>query len=360
MAVLGAPIPGTDPSEMTPAQAAAAGLGWVPRNHPNYGQPGYVGASTTPAAPGAPPAGAPPGYVPPGTTTPNGGVVVGWRGPGGTPYTPPPPPSQNGVPGTPGATGPGAGTPGGPTPGQVAQPAPGAPPGQLGVTPPGAAPEANTIQNAFRQGLLGLMQKGQQVPTIAGDPGLQAESQAFRNAQQRSFDQSAQALAERNFGEGTLNTGGNRTDLLGLLQDRALAESGFDASLVGRERDRYTDLQKTGLGLGRDVLGQEDQLAFQKYLTEKEIEDRAAGRGTQAELQREGYSLQDLLSQRESDLRSRLANQQADLTGRELGIKEGAIGQEDARFYADLLLRQMLAEQQANSDASIIGMLGGF
>lgn len=54
----GTPAPQQD---MTPAQAAAAGLGWVPRDHPLYGTPGFVGS--TPAGGGAPPA---PGGAPGG------------------------------------------------------------------------------------------------------------------------------------------------------------------------------------------------------------------------------------------------------------------------------------------------------
>lgn len=50
--------------EMTPQQAAAAGLGWVDKNNPNYGKPGFVGS--TPASGGQPagaPAAAPPPYA---------------------------------------------------------------------------------------------------------------------------------------------------------------------------------------------------------------------------------------------------------------------------------------------------------
>lgn len=51
------------PHEMTPAEAAAAGLGWVPKGHPLYGTPGFVGsqqgASGTSLPPGQGGGGAP-------------------------------------------------------------------------------------------------------------------------------------------------------------------------------------------------------------------------------------------------------------------------------------------------------------
>jgi len=39
------PMPGADTSNYTPEQARAAGLGWVPPDHPLYGTPGFVGSA---------------------------------------------------------------------------------------------------------------------------------------------------------------------------------------------------------------------------------------------------------------------------------------------------------------------------
>jgi len=46
--------PGTDTSDFTPAQAAAAGLGWVDKNNPNFGQPGFIGGKIGGTAAAAP------------------------------------------------------------------------------------------------------------------------------------------------------------------------------------------------------------------------------------------------------------------------------------------------------------------
>lgn len=65
--------------EMSPQEAAAAGLGWVPPNHPLYGTPGFVGSSPAAQAPGQPqmaprPAG---GGMPNPNTAPGGDPAPG-------------------------------------------------------------------------------------------------------------------------------------------------------------------------------------------------------------------------------------------------------------------------------------------
>lgn len=228
---------------MSPQDAAAAGLGWVPENNPNYGKPGFVGSTpasggsaTTPSATSSTTtdyAGPASGSAPAGSSTPppasgsapppasggsSGGYPAGWQadpsmGPGWA-FNPSTgqhiPTNSPSYPGYGGATGtPGQGTPtGGGTPPPAGGGSPSEPGGGTGTgnatteggtgsTPPSTG--ANDVMDKHIRDLLVGMMGEDPSKVDVNSPEIQAQLAPFSAAAQRASDQQVSEGAEGAF-----------------------------------------------------------------------------------------------------------------------------------------------------------------
>ena len=207
--------------DMTPQQAGAAGLGWVPKDHPLYGTPGYVGS-----------------------TGAGGG---GGAGAGGTTYTPP-----NAAPGTPGATAID-------TQNQNAQ---------TYSTTPGAAPSNATTnqgtQDVVRNSYLQTLQKGTAVDTT--DPNFRQQADAFGSAQERARRNMIDDAGEAAFAAGARGAGGNLVEQRMINEGAARNVGQFEAELVGRELQSRRDEIKNALGSLGGMIDNDQRNALQREL----------------------------------------------------------------------------------------------
>lgn len=239
-----APEPASPPDrEITPAEAAAQGLGWVDRNHPLYGTPGYVGSK--PAAPA-------------------GG------GGGGTP-----------------AGGGGSA----PAAGNVADQAKNA---STYSATPGAAPTGPTTnqgtQDVVRNSYLAQATQGTNV--TRDDPAVRMQSDAFRANVDRAARNHIADVAER---QGPLASGAVAGEAR-LARERAGQAAGsFEAQLVGRElQNRRAEIQAALAGLtGQITEDQKQQLA--RDLAEIDAQVQRLGINTSASTASAQQRLQDKL-----------------------------------------------------------------
>lgn len=267
-------------ADMTPQQAAAAGLGWVDKNHPLYGTPGYVGS--TPATAGAQPGAAP------------------------------------------------------------GQPAP-AVPGQGANVPIGTQPPA-TINDAFRQALMTQLNTNpNQVDRSVIDPQVAA----YRTGQQRSQERAQNQLAEQAALEGTSTSGGALADKLGLEQGRGLNESTFESQLVGQQLMQQRQQLMQAIQLAQQYGTSQDQLALQDKLAAMD-----------AAIREKGLDVQSSLGQGDLALRGQLGRGQLQLGQGQLnlGLLNSLIGQQQGNDQ--LGFNYTALQNSANRDA-ILALLGG-
>jgi hypothetical protein len=189
---------------MTPQQAQAAGLGWVPVGHPLYGTAGFVGS--TPATSGG---------------------AAGAAG-GGSAYVPP-----NLAPGTPGSS---------PIDTQNSN-------AQTYSQTPGAAPADNTTnqgtQDTVRNSYLQQIQKGTSVNT--NDPNFRMQADAFAAAQERARRNQLDDVAQSSFQSGSRGSGAEQIERR-MMDERAAQNVGsFEAELVGKELASRRDEIKNAL-----------------------------------------------------------------------------------------------------------------
>jgi hypothetical protein len=162
-----------------------------------------------------------------------------------------------------------------------------APVGQ--VTPQGAP---TTVAQSFQQSLISRLNPS---PLSASSPEVAPAIQANQLSEQRGFERDRNLLAERAAANGTSNSGGFETGLLGLAQDRAGREGQFAGNAVmqaNQERginDRSALATAGGLLSGNANLGQQQQLA--------ELD---------AALRREALQAQGSLGSQDLALRSRI------------------------------------------------------
>ena len=235
------PTPATPASggpAMTPAEAAKAGLGWVPQGHPLYGTPGYVGS------------------------TPGGGAAPGapGTGVGGTGYTPP-----NSAPGTPGTD---------PINTQAKN-------AQTYSNTPGAAPTDNTTnqgsQDTYRNMLLQRATQGTAID--ANDPAIRAQSDAFRAQQSRAARELMTQQAE---------SGGPLGQAFAQGQQRATAEragqaaGAFEAQLIGNELQQRRQEIQTALSELGGAISNDQKMKLQRDLAALDAELKRLGISTSA------------------------------------------------------------------------------
>ncbi|HEX6274239.1 MAG TPA: hypothetical protein VFZ53_14460 [Polyangiaceae bacterium] len=239
-------VPAAPAAEMTPQQAAAAGLGWVDKNHPLYGTPGYVGS--TPGSGGA--GAAPPttGYYPTGE-------------PGTTPIN-----QQN----------------------QNAQ---------TYSQTPGAAPSNNTTnqgtQDVVRNTYLQSIQKGTAVDT--NDPNFRQQADAYAAGQERARRNALDSAAQAGSAAGGYTTGGD--DVERRMIDEAMGRNvgQFEAELVGRElQSRREEIQNALTSL-RGMISGDQAMALERELA-----------ALDAAIKRESLAQTGSLGQQDLNLRDKL------------------------------------------------------
>lgn len=205
---------------MTPAQAASAGLGWVPQGHPLYGTPGYVGSQPAAAAPGGAPAGA--------------------SAPGGQP--------------------------------QNTQ--------QVLNTPVSQAPPT-TVTGAFQQALMNRLNQG---PADASNPAISGAINANRVAEQRGEERQRRQLAAMAAAQGYDNSGAFDSQRLGLAQNRAEREADFAGNAVRDLARQQSQEIMSALALGGGMLSDQDRLALQERLANLDAQLRREGLSAQTSL----------------------------------------------------------------------------
>jgi hypothetical protein len=157
------------------------------------------------------------------------------------------------------------------------------------------------IQSAFQGGLLNLMNRAQQAPSL-NDPMLSAQSQAFRTAQQRGAERSRAAMVERMGADGTLGGGGLTTGIGQIENARTLAEANFDTGLLANEqnirRQEFMDALRLAAASGDNEaarLLQSQGLQLQERLGLGDLDLRNRGLAQQGELGRGDLSLRYML-----------------------------------------------------------------
>jgi hypothetical protein len=218
-----------------------------------------------------------------------------------------------------------------PAPG--AAPAPGAPitnaqqvtNSQANVGQTAAQGTPTTIAQSFQQGLVNRLNPQ---AASAASPGIAPAIQANQLAEQRGMERNRNLLAERAAANGTNNSGGFETGLLGLAQDRAQREGQFEGNAVMQEQDRIGRDQNSALGLAGSMLSGQQNLGQQMELANLD-----------ASLRRQGMDAQNSLGRGDLDLRSRLGEGQLNLGllsqllnndqfGKQLGQNAAQFGQQ--------------------------------
>lgn len=337
------PAPALTPApQMDPGQAAAAGLGWVPRDHPLYGTPGYVGS-----------------------TPQSGGGATGGPAPA--------------VPGVPGNVAPELKNPTqAPPPTTQATPAP-----QVGLGSTVDAPQGQPqnpqqqMQGMLRSSIMGLLNTNPNAVSMT-DADIAPQSQAFRAAAERSEAKRRAETVHQAQRGGWGSSGGLDQRLDALSQQTGQAVGAHDAALLGQQQGaRRQQLQQaiaaaSQLGLadeannlsrqlanldasvqtrGQDIgvaqIGAQRDLAnldasTRIYLGDLSAQMQREGVSAQermarldAELRRHGIDTQGRLGELDAALRGQLGNRQIDLGYDQLGVNVGEI---QARMNRDAVM----------------------
>jgi len=297
--------------DMTPQEAQAAGLGWVDRNHPLYGTPGFVGSQPAPTSPPPPPPVAPP--VPP-------------RQPQG------PQPAET-VPPIEGYTGPGVGTPETPI-------APIKGGGTDPTTPPPPNPNADR-DAAYKSALLKMLDQAS-TPASLEDPALKGQADAYSLAQTRARERARSALAERAAGEGGAGTssGAFSNDLAGLFQQQGEAEAGFNAGLIGdANKSKVQQLQTALTMMGSDINSEQGR-ALTKELAQAQLAEGA--REFEMNYGLEGKKLAETIRQFDTSTQAG-----KDALAQQLEMFKQSQAQQGRQFDVDAALKKLGIQSQS-------------
>ena len=150
------------------------------------------------------------------------------------------------------------------------------------------------VAGAFQQALLNKLNPA---AVNAQNPEIQGAIRTNRLAEQRGMERERAMLAERAAAQGMDASGGFESQLLGLAQNRAAREAGFEGQQVADLGRRQSQEVMAALGLGGQMLSDQDRMNLQRY-----------GIDTDAALRREGYGMQGSLGNRELDIRDKLGS----------------------------------------------------
>lgn len=206
-----------------------------------------------------------------------------------------------------------------------------------------------TVTGAFQQALLNRLAPG---PINAQNPEIAPAIQANQLAEQRGQERQRSLLAERAAAGGYSGSSGFDTQLRQLEQGRTQREGEFEANAIQGLGNRQAQELMAALGLGGQMLGQQDALGLQRYGMDQSNALQRYGIDTDAQLRREGYGLQGNLGGRELDIRDRLGSGQLNLGllaqllgneqfGQQLGANLGMFGADLNFRTMDTLLNKM-------------------
>jgi hypothetical protein len=252
----------------TPQEAAQLGLGWVDQYNPNYGKAGFVGsetgapASATQSLPSAPPS----------------GPITTQQDVGGTTAT-------NG--------------------GTIAQGAP------------------TTVAQSFQQALINRLNP---TPIGVNSPSVAPAIQANQLAEQRGMERSRNLLAERSAADGTNNSGGFDSQLLGLSQQRAQREGQFAGNAIQQGQALQDADTRAFSGMAGSLLSGNANLSQQMNLANLDAELRRAGLAQQGQLGNADIALRGRLGEGQLNLGLLSALLSNDQFGRSLGQNASQFG----------------------------------
>lgn len=317
-----APKPAT-----TPQEATSAGMSWVPTDHPLYGTPGYVGSTATPPPPPAAPAAptttaapvapAAPAPAPTATTamTPQQAMAAGLE------WVPPDHPAY-GTPGyvgsTPGGTA-ATGQPGAAPGTDVPAPANQAlqTPGTVGNQAAQGTP--TTVAQAFQQALINQLAPA---PATTENPEIQGQLAAQRGVEQRSRERDRAQLAELAGSRG-LDQNAFGSQLRGINAESAQREGAYAGDTVGQLGRELRGTQAAQTGLAGNMLQYQDSAALQRELANLQAELTRQGYTTQQGIASADTALRDKLGTGQLNLNTLIALLNNQQFGQGLGAQIG-------------------------------------
>lgn len=180
-----------------------------------------------------------------------------------------------------------------------------------------------SVGQSFFQGLINRLNPQ---AVSASNPAIQPAIQANQLAEQRGFERNRNLLAERAAANGTNNSGGFETSLLGLAQDRAGREGEFEGSAVRDLADRQSREALASMGMAGNLLGGNANRQQQTDLANLDAELRRQGLNQQGELGRGDLDLRRRLGEGQLNLGLLGALFQNDQFGRSLGQNAAQFG----------------------------------
>lgn len=194
----------------------------------------------------------------------------------------------------------------------------------VGATTPAGAP--SSVAQSLQQGLVNRLNPG---PVDASNPAI-APAIAANNLQaQRQYDLARNDLAELNAGQGTNNSGGMNSQILGLRQNLGQQEGQFAGQAVQNLQGQQNQNQTYALSQALGLLTGQQNLAQQAALAQ-----------IQADLQKSALEQQGQLGQGQLNL----------------GLLSTLLGNQQAQNS----LSAQMGEFGAGLDSSmLLGLLGG-
>lgn len=258
-------VPAVDTSDYTPAQAAAAGLGWVPKNHPSYGTKGFVGykggdGSDNPIKD--------PPKLPVDPNNPN-------------PVTPPDPNDTS-------------------LEGQIKRML-----FEQGET----KKQQDSMKKKVHDSILGSIDDAGK-PVDPNDPALAASSRSYRIGQEKALSRGREAMAGRAGAEG-LTSGAFDSALQSSYENLGHDTAEHDAGEMGKRYDQKLQQLQQAQALGAGVMSAEESSKLNSSIA------MLKARMDQLNLNQTGD-----LGNRELDLRKYIADKGFDIDFKKLGMSE--------------------------------------
>jgi hypothetical protein len=198
--------------------------------------------------------------------------------------------------------------------------------------------QPTTIAQSFQQALVNKLNPQ---PLTANAPEVAPAIQANQLAEQRGFDRNRNMLAERAAANGTNNSGGFETGLLGLAQDRSQREGQFAGNALMQAQQERGVNDRAALASAAGLLGGNANLSQQQSLAELD-----------ASLRREGLAQQGALGSQDLSLRSRLGEGQLNL-----GLLTALLGNEQFGQSLSQNATQFGATLDQNGLQGLLGLL---
>jgi hypothetical protein len=177
-----------------------------------------------------------------------------------------------------------------------------------------------TVAGSFQQALLNKLTQG---PVTADSAQLKPSLDANKLAEQRGFERDRAMLAERNAAQGLNMSGGNESQLLGLAQDRTAREGQFAGNAVADANKQQSAEILAALGLGGNLLGDQDRMNLQRYGIDTDAQLRREGLGASTSLGRDDLALRDKLGSGNLNLGLAGLLQGGQQFGQSLGLQAG-------------------------------------